>query len=411
MQMNVLFVCEGLTHSTVIAQPWRHVHEIAKRMMKNGNDVHVLTDRAHFLPSENEEIDGVPVYRIRKGRFLFDSEELLESLNSGDVDIVNWHGSDTWSAIHLWRLRKKLRNHVVWTLHSGPISIKDIKNLNYLEFFSLYKFWNNLLNALCPSFLIRKWADTPQVKLIITLSKRLKEHLQSIGSGEENIKVIRSGVDTEKFQPSAVSNINCEKQDLGFQKEDLILVYFGPLSPFRGSDTIISAMPKILERIPSAKLLLLARGFSGNDEETKLEKLVKRGKEIVLIPGSLEQKTLIRYLGIADVVVLPFKFWPQVECPLTLLEAMAMGKPLITTNVGAIPEIVVDGENGILVAPGKPEDLAKAAITLLTDKDLSVSIAKNALTYVQSFHDWNVIVQQTLDAFQRVMHLNSHLHS
>jgi glycosyltransferase involved in cell wall biosynthesis len=371
-------------------------------MMKQGNDVQILTDRIEGLPVE-EKIDGAPVHRIRKGRFLFGCDELLKSLNGEDVDIINWHGSDTWSAVHLWRLRKKLRNDVIWTLHSGPLYVGDMKNLKFLEFFSLYKFWNNVLNALCPSFFVNKWAGTPQVKLITTLSKRLKEHLQSMGVGEEKIKVIRSGVDTKKFRQLAASDIDCEKRVMGFREKDAIIVYFGPLSPFRGANTIISAMPKISNRVPSAKLLLLARGFAGNSKETKLEKLMKRRKEIVLIPGVFEEKALIRYLAIADVIVLPFRFWPQVECPLTILEAMAMEKPLITTNVGAIPEIIDDGENGVLVSPGKPKVLAEAVIRLLTNKDLSMRIGKNALAYVRSFHDWDVITQQTLDAFQAVM--------
>jgi len=370
-------------------------------MMKQGNNVQILTDRIEGVPVE-EKIDGTPVYRIRKGRFLFDCEEILKSLNSKDIDIINWHGSDTWSAVHLWRLRKKLRNDVVWTLHSGLLSIGDVKNLKFLEFFSLYKFWNNVLNALFPSFFVNKWAGTPQLKLIITLSKRLKEHLQSMGVEEKKIEVIRSGVDTKKFRPLAASDIDCEKQIMGFGEKDAIIVYFGPLSPFRGADTIISAMPKISNRVPSAKLLLLARGFVGNSQEKRLETSLKGRKEIVLIPGVLKEKMLIQYLALADVVTLPFRFWPQVECPLTLLEAMAMEKSVITTNVGAISEIVDDGKNGILVAPGKPKVLAEKVTKLLTDKDLSMRIGKNALAHVQSFHSWDVIVQQTLEAFQAV---------
>ncbi|MHA1225647.1 MAG: glycosyltransferase family 4 protein [Candidatus Hodarchaeales archaeon] len=396
--MKILHVCEGLNPSTIVAQPWKHVYEISSRMIGRGHEVTILTNRSRVF--NDNDIKGVPIHLIQKGEFLFNCEQLKNILNNKSIDVINFHGSDPWSAVHLWRLRNKLKADVVWTLHSGPVSFDDLKNLKLYEVFQLYKFWNNILNALCPSFILRKWANISQLKLILTLSKRLKEHLQHIGFNEDKIEIIRSGVDTEKFQPFTKSSMMLEKRNKGFREDDPIILYFGPLSRFRGADTIISAMPKIVRRIPSARLLLLARGFSRNSEERKLEKLVKERKEIVLIPGLLNEKMLIQYLAIADFVVLPFRFWPQVECPLTLLEAMSMEKPVITTNVGAIPEIVNDGENGILINPGYPEVMADTIVNLLQNIDLTNKISRNARAYVQSFHDWDVIVQQSLDTYK-----------
>lgn len=400
--MKVLFVCEGITQSSIVAQPWKHVFEIAKRIMKQGNDVQILTDGAKNLQSE-EEIGGVPVSRTEKGRFLFDSEKLLQRLNQEDADVVNWHGSDTWSALHYWRLRKRLKSNIVWTLHSGPLSKKDMRYLRFSELFLLYKFWNSVFSTLVPSFLIRRWTDVPQLKLVTALSERLKEHLQRDGIEEDKIKVVRSGVDTEQFSPSIPFSKDREKLRRGFQEEDLIIEYLGPLSTFRGVDALIAAMPEILKKHPCAKLVLLARGFSGNSEERKFQRLTESRKEIVLIPGTLEEKSLIQHMFMADIVVSPFRFWPQVECPLTLLEAMAMEKPIVTTDVGAISEIVRDQQTGILVSPTK-RALAESVATLLSDKERCREIGKNAREYVKCFHDWNIISRQTLDVFESVLH-------
>jgi len=349
--------------------------------MKQGNDVQILTNHGQGLPSE-EEIDSVPVYRIRKGRFLFDREQLLESLNSGDADIINWHGSDVWSAVQFWRLRESLRKNIVWTLHSGILSMEDLKNLNMLEFFQLYKFWNNIFNAMIPKRFIKRWVRVPFLRHVITLSKRTAEKLKDYGLGEENVTPIPSGVDVNLFKPS------------GNTAEDFTVLYFGPLSSFRGVDVLLSAFKLVRKSLPNARLILLAR--ESNSESLWLKK-AENLANVEIITGILDQKELIGHLSRGSVVVLPFKFWPQVECPLTVLEAMAMGKAVVTTSIGAIPEIIENWENGVLVPSKNSKELAEVVVKLLNDPSQRVEIGRKAHAYVGRFHDWNKIVKDTLD--------------
>ena len=400
--MRITFVSEGFNRSSVVGQPWKHVNEIAKRFIAMGNTVHVLTDYSPSLPRD-EKIDGVPVHRIKKGRLpLFDSKELLRNINQDDVDVINWL-SGPLSAIYFSRLQNSSRNSVVWTIFTGRILSEDVRNLKFIELFSLSKFWNNVLYSMCPGFIIRKGADASQVKMIIVWSGRLKNYLQNIGIREEKIAVISSGVDTERFRPIMMRDVYDQKESLDFRKDDPLILYFGPLTPFRGADTVISAMSTIIEKIPSAKLLLLARRSQNDEIDRSLERSAKAHQAIKLLSGTQTQDALIRYLGSADAVILPFRFWPHIDCPLTILEAMAMGKPVVTTYSGVIPEIVQNYETGILVDPGKPDAISAAVIKLLTDKDLSVRIGKDARRYVRKFHDWDNITRQTLNVFEGVI--------
>ncbi|HGE70493.1 TPA: glycosyltransferase family 1 protein, partial [Candidatus Poribacteria bacterium] len=259
----------------------------------------------------------------------------------------------------------------------------------------------NILNALFPSWIVKEWINLPEIKQVITLSQRLKEYLIKNGiKNESKVKVIRSGVDIEKFNPLNQKMMTLENELFETNNnDDKIILYFGPLSTFRGVDTLLATIPKITKKIPSARLILLARGFLSTREERKLEKMAKNIKSVQVIKGILKYETLVSYLGLANVVVLPFKFWPQVECPLTLLEAMAMEKPVITTKVGAIPEIIINKENGILVPPKKHEVLAEAIVELLNDKELALKIGENARKYVVRFHSWDVVVKETLETF------------
>jgi glycosyltransferase involved in cell wall biosynthesis len=388
-----------MSGSSIVAQPWKHVYEIASRLRERGHQTEIVTDTDQ--ESGKESIGNVALIKLKKGRFVFNSKKLAKALNNSDADIINWHGSDFWSAIDFWKMRKELDKKVVWTLHSGPITLEDIVSLNCSELLQLYKFWNNILNSLCPPSAIKRWATIPQVKHVIALSLRLKERLQKIGFDGNMIEVIRSGVDTSKFSPIPMPSTDAYRAELGFTKGDKIVTYFGPASSFRGVDTAIQAMHILSGEVPSVKLLLLARSPSVDDRSDKLWK-VKSSANLVWIHGVLPEETLVRYLSISDAVVLPFKFWPQVECPLTLLEAMAMEKPIITTSVGAIPEIISNEKNGIIIPSNEPKLLASSIRRLLMDRDLAVEIGRNALKCA-SLYDWDCIVQNTLMAFDKVL--------
>lgn len=349
--------------------------------------------------NKEDEIDRVPIRRIRKRGFLFDIEKLKESINEEDFDIVNWHGSDTWSSFHLWRLRKCIRANIIWTLHSGPLSMGDFRNIDLREKIRLYKRWNTLLNATLPVQVIRKWVDIPQLKQIIVPSKRLSNHLETVGITGEKIAVIPSGVDTGLFKPSEDRRVEELKQGLGFDRNDALIFYFGPLSTFRGIDTLIGAMPIIQSELPNARLVVLGRN---QEMSNRLRSKHSTKLRVTFVIGILKQESMIQYLSLADVVVLPFKFWPQVECPLTVLESMAMEKPLITTEIGAIPEIICDGKNGILVSPKDRKEIADKVILLLQNKNLGKAIGKEARRHVEKFFDWKTVVQRTLTVFRQV---------
>ncbi len=388
--MKFLFVCEGLRAATARAQPWRHVIEISKRIQSLGNAVVVISDGSRETRTA-DEIQGVSIKRVERKGLLLDINELIKSIREEDADVVNWHASDSWSSYYLWRMASEVTD-TVWTLHSGPLQTSDLTNIGIREALELPRYWNNILNALVPPLILRKWVCGSGIKRIITLSKRLSTHLQAlqINLAHGSIHVIPSGVDTNQFRPVSQAEA---RQALGLLNEDPIALYYGPMSSFRGVDTLLNAMPFVRREISSAKLLLLGRGSEGNIRLGKY-----RGEpSTVFISRMLTQDEIIRYLAAADVVVLPFKFWPQVECPLTILESMAMRKAVVTTSAGAIPEIISPGENGVLVPPGDPTALAQKITTLLQSPEVRRRIARNARQHVEGNYDWNGIVKQTID--------------
>ncbi len=390
--MRVSFVCEGLNKLSARAQPWKHVVETARRIQALGNDVHIISDQ-HGEQTADDEIDGLQIRRVGRKLFLLNTSEVAEKPELKDADIINWHGSDAWSCFYLSRLGKLESPALVWTLHSGPVSLDDIKRLSLTEKIQLHKYWNNLLNSALPSRVVRRWFKKSKISQTIALSERLLKHLAHVGLDTHNVTIVRSGVDTKGFKPS---DQETARENLHLPIDDPIILYYGPLSSFRGVDTLVAAMPAITMDAKSAKLLLLGRGAETN---MKSEKIIRDSIEIRT--EVLSQDVITQYLAAADLVVLPFKFWPQVECPLTILESMAVGRPVISTYTGAIPEIIESGKNGILVQAGDPSSIAVECVKLLKDSDLRFGIGENARRYVERFFDWDEIVKQTLEVFTR----------
>ena len=397
--MRILFVCEGFNKCSVNVQPWKHVFEVARRFQNKGHEVCVLTD-ANCYSLRNEVIGGVDVRRIKKGRFLFDVEELTRSLN-GDFDVINWNASGALSSLHFLRV-KDFRTNLIWTLHAGVIRRSNLRNLKVADIPFLGKFWNNILYSIKSDIFVKKAVESPNLKMIITLSKRLKNYLVSLGVKDEIVRVIYSGVDVETFAPKSEEYIEKAREQMDLATDESIILYYGPLTPFRGVDQLIDAIPIVSSRFQHAKFMFLARTSKMDQKSRVLRERLLKLKNVSLIEGVLNQELLVKYLNIADIIVLPFRFWPYVECPLTVLEAMAVGKPLITTFMGAIPEIVQEGVTGLLVKP-RAEEIGFAITKLLHNKKLAFKLGKNARNYVEKFHSWDHVTEQTAVIFQKCL--------
>ena len=384
--MKVIFICEGLHDCTVVAQPWKHVIELAIRMKKLGIYAKIVSDKLRG-EEENEEINSVPIERVNKKGLLFDAKALTKLLKQEKPSIVNWHCSDIWSSFYFWCLRKKTDSNIVWTLHSGPLALSDVKNLGFQDIIQLYKFWNNFANAYFPKTMIRRWISVPSIRHTITLSKRTANRLVNLGIVPEKITCIPSGVDVDVFRPTRDP---CED---GYN-----ILYFGPLSSFRGIDVLLAAYDEIRKSFAQARLVILARGVK---PDNRFIRKAESMANLEIVGGTLNQEEIIRYLQKSSVVALPFKFWPQVDCPSTILEAMSMKKAVVTTSIGAVQEIVTTGKNGIVVPPNDSKRLAQVIIALLNKPEIREEMGKKAREHMEHFYDWRVVTGNTVKILSR----------
>ncbi len=196
---------------------------------------------------------------------------------------------------------------------------------------------------------------------MVAVSEDLKRFIvEKIGIPDSRVHVIYNGVDEslggESFDVPAV------KRELGLPPNELVVGIVGNLYPVKGHTYLLQAIPQILKSCPNTTFLFIGRG--------ELEVALKAQAKELGIEAKVRflglRQDILRLLSIMDVFAMPSL---SEGLSIALLEAMSAGKPVVVTNVGGNPELVVDGETGILVPAKDPNALASAVTECLTNRE------------------------------------------
>lgn len=209
-------------------------------------------------------------------------------------------------------------------------------------------------------------------KKMICVSNFIKSSLEKkLEIDKDKCVVLRNGIDTKKF---SITIDEIEKQKIkkkyNINDDDKILLFTGRLVKEKGIKELLEALSKV--QIKNLKLLVVGSSSNNINVKTKyeieIEELVKKINKNVIFTGFVEYKEIYKLYAIADIAVLP-SIWDD-PAPLTIIESMAAGLPIITTNSGGIPEYA---KNGCAVILKRDENmiynLKNAIIDLLNHKE------------------------------------------
>jgi len=160
----------------------------------------------------------------------------------------------------------------------------------------------------------------------------------------------------------------------------------------RGLDTFMSVVPYVKSRFPEARFFV---GVRNDEEERRARLALRHGVEL------LRPKSLLEALNANSVVVLPFSKHMAVDPPLSMIESMAMGKPVISTRIGSIPE-TLGRDRGILVERDDPAGLGEAICRFLRDPELGNFFGDNAREYIVKTYNWTTALTNLLDVYRRL---------
>lgn len=363
MKIVILTAVFGIEHigGTEIAS-----YYIAKHLAKKGHQVHIITSGNKKLPKESME-DNFYIHRVSYPKIpslgiLYFWLKLPWYIKKVNPDVV--HCQSTQMGLPCFLAKKFFKTPYV-VLGQGS---------------DIYLHWK--FKKIIHKFVFNN-ADK-----VIALTEDMKKKIQE--SYKKDVFVISSGINLEHFE-----NLSKEiaRSKLKINLNEKVIIFVGSLQIVKGLKYLIEAFKIVKYKIPELKLILVGEG----DERKELERLVKKNqleKQITFM-GNVLNNNIPEYMTASDIFVLPSL---SEGFPLVILEAMASGLPIIATNVRGISEIIKEGENGFLVEPKNPEQIAEKILYLLPDEKLRERISLHNREKVKSY-SWDFVVGDLLKIY------------
>ena len=234
-------------------------------------------------------------------------------------------------------------------------------------------------------------------KKVIVLSKSLAEYAVKKGANPKKIVVVPSGVDCSIFDPNrsvVADGAYAVREKLGIPSGSVVVGYIGRIVPVKGLKYLVLAMNNVKKKHPDTHLLIVGDGF----EKAELQRMTKELRLNAYFVGW--EKNVLPFHGAIDIFVLPSLLEGLSH---SLLEAMAMGKTIITTGVGGNRDIILNGQNGFLVPPRDPQAISLNIGKLIESAQLRKTIGQfNRKTAVKEFR-WEKTVSKIEQIYKNVV--------
>ena len=227
---------------------------------------------------------------------------------------------------------------------------------------------------------------TPKIDQLIAVSKAIVRKIEDEGRVGAPVTLIYNGVDLQRYVDQEACCTLHEEYDIPDGAP--IVGVVARLEPEKGHPTLLEAWPRVLERVPNAHLLIVGEGSRREALEAQAQELglmqlqaSPSGAATAAVrpttPNSVtftgRRDDIPSVTAALDVAVLPSYREAQ---GLSILEAMALSRPVVASNVGGIPEMIENGETGLLVPPHDAEALGDAIARLLSDHPLADTLAR-----------------------------------
>ncbi|MFC1915841.1 glycosyltransferase family 4 protein [Chloroflexota bacterium] len=406
--MNVLHVSRGQVKIAPQGIGFEgHIFHISKYTLQFGHRVTILDRRYSKEDSAVEYLDNIEVVRLdakqlhfgRMPRFLsFILNELNQLLFSLRVSRYIRKRGKEFNVIHLHltlmgnilaELHRKLRRKMVYTCHVNLWGASS----NQLGLISK-------VTLALDSFLMRR------VGLVIAQSEEIKRRFISRSKVRpERISVIPEGVDVQLFKPGV--NTDEIKTEYGL-KGKVVVLFVGRLSKTKGIEYLVKAANILVNDWGYRDVIFLLVGPyqppEAIDKPVNMKEMFQfmdnsQLRQNVLFAGDFSHQELRKFYAACDIFVLP----SIVDIfGLVITEALASGRPVIGTKVGAIPAQIKDGWNGFLIDPGDELQIAEKIKYLVDNPEERTRMGANSRRYAEQEFDWRKVTAKILLIYQQL---------
>lgn len=278
--------------------------------------------------------------------------DLVSILGDNRIDILHTHGGVAGFYGRLAARKCRL-----------PVIIHTLHGIHYLHY-------RNFLLKRTYILLERYFSRFTDALIFVSDADREKGKKFKLAP-EEKIYIVKNGIDlsSRELREEMISETEKNRRDLGLQSSQPIVGTVARLHRQKGITYLLKATRRIYEVFPEVKILIVG----GGPLRSKLERETQRLglEEVVWFMG--EREDAAKFLSIFDVFVLP-SLWEGL--PYVLIEAAALRRPVVATDIDGVREVIENRRTGILVPPRNPEKLAQAVIRLLQDKAYALKLGQ-----------------------------------
>lgn len=359
-------------------------YNLATKMMQKGHEVDIFTTSSNSKDSI-EKYESMNIHRYGTN-FRFEggniSFKIFRDPLKYQVEIVHVHHYLSVAPLAAMRYSKRKKIPLVLTYHGdGQESVGGVIHRMGIRFYN-----NHLLNKILST-----------ANVIISPSEYYINESRFLGKYRDKIVVIPNGIKPQNFDVPYAKE-ECRKR-LGLPLHSNILLFVGKITPYKGPDVLIKAMPEIIKNVPDTELVFVGSGKL----KDKLEELSKKLGilENVKFAGFVDERLKPLYYKAADVFCLPSTLNTEVF-PIVLLEASASGLPMVVSDLDTF-KCIIEGEyNGLFTKRGNVKNLSDVMIYLLENEDVRKEMGGNARKKVEDY-SWGRIAEETEKLYELVL--------
>lgn len=354
-----------------------HTVRWANALSEKGLEVHVISQHPQLEPMDKKVKVHLLPFRSVLGYFTM-VPSVRKILNEIKPDILNAHYASGYGTT------ARLVNYRPWLL---SVWGSDVYDFPYKSFLHKRLVQKNLLAA----------------DAVASTSVCMAEQVNTLAAGLKQISITPFGVDTAFFQ--SLSN-SITRSD---GTQEVVVGTVKSLAPTYGIDTLIKAFAILFQVLiinrPEVARRVILRIVGSGPQEAELKALTTQLNisDRVFFVGQVDSTEVPKELGKFDIYVALSR---SESFGVAIIEASATGRPVVVSDAGGLPEVVVDGVTGIIVPTEDPQSAADAILKLILDRNLRIQMGDAGKQYVARNYDWHITIDIMKKLYEKVIEDN-----
>lgn len=325
----------------------------------------------------------------------WDSSEIKKRAIKENIPIATLKMRQEYDIFAILELAKIIKEHKIDIVHAHHPKAHSLGlAANALAKAPIFLYTRRVIFPIRKSFFSQIKYKSRRIDKIVAVSEGVKTILVEYGIKPERIEVIHSGTDISRFNPEI--NSHKIRKEFNIPDDFSVVSLIGNFSYYKGHTFFLKAIPLILKEMPKTKFIITGRDTDNKELKNLVVKL------------DISQNTILTGFrrDIPDILAatdLSVNASLQEGFAGTIRESLAMEKPVVATNVGGNPEMVIDNQNGLLIPPENSDAIAEGVIKLLGDKEVLKKMGEEGHRIVKEKFSVEAMVAKTEKLYEQLL--------